>query len=79
MAPLYLQDLLHYAHHGHTLRLNVPETFTRYGQRAFSVIGPKIYNSLPRKIKESHNLLTFKSNLKTYLFQKNDFELNYES
>ena len=52
LAPPYLQNLFSFVSHGNTVRLHVPSTLTKFGLRAFSVIGPKIYNSLPADIKE---------------------------
>ena len=33
------------------------------------------FNSLPPNIRQSNDIATFKSELKTYLFKKNDYEL----
>ena len=41
-----------------------------YGDRAFSVCAPKLWNNLPEHIKCSLHLTSFKSNLKTYLFKR---------
>ena len=41
-----------------------------YGDRAFSVCAPKLWNDIPEIIKCSVNLNTFKRNLKTYLFKR---------
>ena len=60
LAPLYLQELLQYAPSLTSIRLNVPRTNSSYGSRAFSVIGPKIYNSLPLHIKENTSVDIFK-------------------
>ena len=40
-----------------------------YGDRAFSVSAPKLWNDIPEIIKCSGDLNTFKRNLKTYLFK----------
>jgi len=40
-----------------------------YGDRAFSVCAPKLWNNLPEHIKCSPNRRTFKSSLKTHLFK----------
>jgi hypothetical protein len=49
----------------------VPRTKTKsFGDRAFSVSGPKEWNRLPAEIKDCDNLVLFKKQLKTYLFQK---------
>ena len=46
LAPPYLQDLFRYIPHGNRIRLQIPPTNSKLGSRAFSVIGPKIFNSL---------------------------------
>ena len=38
------------------------------GDRAFSVAGPRAWNSLPEFVTDCSSLLTFKKHLKTYLF-----------
>ena len=68
LAPPYLQDLINYEHHGHALKLIVPTTSTRMGARAFSVIGPKLFNSIPNWVKQTNNIEHFKKSLKTFLF-----------
>ena len=78
LAPPYLQELFGYIAHGNTIKLEVPYTKTRLGGRAFSVIGPRIFNSLPAFIRESPNVALFKKSLKTYLFMKHDIELNFD-
>ena len=46
--------------------LVVPRVNTkRYGERAFSVIGPRLWNSLPQNLRDITNLEHFKKNLKT--------------
>ena len=40
-----------------------------YGDRAFSVSAPKLWNDVPEIIKCSVDLHTFKRYLKTYLFK----------
>ena len=79
LAPIYLQELLHYAPSSNSIRLYVPRTKSTYGSRAFSVIGPKVYNSLPNDIKECTDIVTFKKKLKTYLFTKQELELVFNS
>ena len=41
-----------------------------YGDCAFSVCAPELWNDIPEIIKCSVNLNTFKRNLKTYLFKR---------
>ena len=77
LSPPYLQELFGYISHGNSIKLDVPNTQSRFGNRAFSVIGPRIFNSLPASIRESPNVVLFKKSLKTYLFSKHDIELNF--
>jgi hypothetical protein len=78
-APPYLSDLLEHkpssAHHLRSncddLKLTVPPTKCKtFADRAFSVYGPNIWNSLPYYIRCSPNLDDFKKKLKTFLFVK---------
>ena len=41
-----------------------------YGDRAFSVAAPTLWNDIPDSIKSSEDLSSFKRNLKTYLFKR---------
>ena len=47
----------------------VPRTQTDFGDRAFQVAGPKVWNSLPASLRQSHiTIFQFKRLLKTHLF-----------
>jgi len=46
----------------------VPRTRTRFGDRAFSVAGPVVWNSLPATVREADSLHSFRRKLKTHLF-----------
>ena len=76
LAPDYLKDMFRYAHHGHTLKLIVPQFISASSRRSFSYIGPKIFNNLPTSLTSSDTVDIFKRNLKTYLFQLHDQELD---
>ena len=52
------------------LRLYEPRVKKRYGDRAFSVAGPSLWNDLDPSVKQSSSVTVFKTRLKTYLFQK---------
>ena len=39
-----------------------------FAERSFSVYGPKLWNSLPIKVRSSSNITNFRKCLKTYLF-----------
>ena len=41
-----------------------------YGKCSFSYIGPVTWNSLPKPLRDTPSLPSFKSNLKTFLFKK---------
>ena len=77
LTPRYIQDLLipytpqRNLRSNDNLLLEVPRTrLMSCGDRAFSVAGPKLWNSLPKDIKVLKTVNSFKSKLKTYLFQK---------
>ena len=47
----------------------VPSSRSRYGDRMFSVAGPRLWNSLPAEIKKTGCIVSFKRLLKTHLFR----------
>ena len=65
LAPSYLSELLVVKNH-QDLSLCVPRTLTSYGDRGFSCVGPKLWNSLPIDIRMVHSLDCFKAKLKHY-------------
>jgi len=77
LAPAYLCDLIVRKKLPRELRsssicdLKVPRSrTTSYGDRAFSVAAPKLWNALPPEIRDAPTLTMFKSVLKTHLFRK---------
>ena len=76
MAPLYLEDLLHCYIPGRPLRsaetnlLQTPRSANSICDRAFSVIAPKIWNSLENEIRAEQSIDVFKKKLKTFLFRR---------
>jgi len=80
MAPSYLSSLFSYYVPSRLLRsssdslarrLVVPRTRTStFGDRAFGVAAPLLWNELPPDIRLSPSLSIFKKKLKTHLFQK---------
>ena len=75
--PIYLQELLHHYVPTQSLRssqsnlLVVPMSKSRtYHDRAFSIAGPKVWNSLPAEIKDIDSTASFKAQLKTFLFNE---------
>ncbi len=76
LAPQYLSELLIPYTPTRDLRssetgvLTVPLTRLRsMGDRAFSSLAPKLWNSLPIEIRQAKTLSTFKSRLKTHFFR----------
>lgn len=79
LAPLYITELISPKTQTTSIRLRSstyahlqlapgPRTRTRYGDRAFSVAAPRLWNRLPLEIREAPSLDSFKSSLKTFLF-----------
>ncbi|XP_062400145.1 uncharacterized protein LOC134089717 [Sardina pilchardus] len=76
-APTYLTDLLEVYTPARPLRsssaglLRVPDVnLCTLGERAFSYIAPKLWNSLSDYIRHSDSITVFKSRLKTFFFKK---------
>ena len=77
MAPLYITELLSYCTCSRTLRstdqklLAVPKSRLKtYGERAFSVAAPKLWNELPLDLRSLDTINLSKKHLKTYRFKK---------
>ena len=77
MAPVYLEELIAPYQPTRALRsqnsglLVVPKVSkSRVGARAFSYQAPLLWNHLPLSVREADTFCTFKSRLKTFLFDK---------
>ena len=77
MAPVYIEELLVPYQPTRALRsqnsglLVVPKVSkSRVGARAFSYQAPLLWNHLPLSVREADTICTFKSRLKTFLFDK---------
>ena len=75
-APQYLQDLLHPYEQERNLRstsqglLEIPATKLKtFGDRAFSVYAPRLWNALPIQLRLKPSVEAFKKGLKEYLFK----------
>ena len=75
LSPSSLVDRLSYQLQSRNLRsassqvLEQPRSFTKtYGDKAFSMSAPKLWNSLPLDLRKSPSLTGLKKGLKTYLF-----------
>ena len=78
MAPAYSSELINVRTHARyslrsnsgTILLNPAEKMEKsFGDRSFSVTAPTLWNALPASLRNIDSILTFKSCLKTYLFE----------
>ena len=80
MSPQYIADMIKVSQQERDHRSNYTVTLqghttkcSTFGDRAFCVSAPRLWNELPPAIRTIHKLSTFKSKLKTHLF-KNYFK-----
>jgi len=72
--PGYLYDMLSLRPEPRSLRssslhlLQVPRTKTVHGDRAFSVVAPSIWNTIPLDIRNTSSVEIFRRKLKTHFF-----------
>ena len=66
-APQSLSGLLRFGDSGRTMKLQELRVSTKLGSRAFSHVGPKLWNCLPAHIRNEHDTDIFKKILKSYL------------
>ena len=76
LAPKYLCDLITFKSSLYNLRSSGSILLSRpivrsktLGDRAFMVAAPRLWNSLPKKLREITNVNSFKAHIKTYLFR----------
>ena len=76
LAPKYLCYLLTFKSSLYNLRssgsilLSMPAVRSKtLGDRAFMVAAPRLWNSLPKELREITNVNSFKAHIKTYLFR----------
>ena len=76
-APSYISELLKYHTSEQKLRsssqhlLATPKARPKtYGERAFAVAAPRLWNSIPLELRFSSSINIFKRHLKTYLFKQ---------
>ena len=68
LAPSYLQNTINVYNPSRNIRsstsqaLQIPQIKHSWGERAFSHVGPKIWNSLPMSLRNASSLNEFKSN-----------------
>ena len=75
-SPAYLKALIQFEPNHQTKRENnkwktVPKQSKQsYGAKAFSVLGPKLWNELPLYLRQQQSTALFKKDIKTRLFEK---------
>ena len=77
MAPKYVTELLDIYNPPRDLRFAMElilcerrSILKSAGDNSFSIVAPKLFNSIPNDLREITSLTTFKSKLKTFLFRK---------
>ena len=66
-APQEIKSMLQPTKSDRTNKLEVSKCVGKYGDRAFSVSAPKLWNALPRYIREELSTSVFKKSLKSFL------------
>lgn len=66
-APQDIKSMLHLSKSDRTKKLEITRSISKYGDRAFSVSAPKLWNALPRLIREELTTTVFKKSLKSFL------------
>ena len=77
LSPRYISNLLSFCSSSYSLRSyskkllqNPRSKLKSYGDRRFSIAGPKLWNSIPASLRNTDSLNSFKKHLKTYLFHQ---------
>ena len=71
-APEEIMSLFRYGESIRTMNLQETKCRNKYGGKAFSHTGPKLWNLLPKNIREEHNTERFKTILKSFLMTRGD-------
>ena len=71
IVPVYINELLQVSERNNSI-LKVPRANTPYGDRAFQICAPRLWNALPSSIRGSNTLTYFRSHLKHHLFANFD-------
>ena len=76
-APSYIKDLISYHTSQRLLRSSSQHLLARpkanlktYGERAFAMAAPRLWNTIPLELRTSASIDIFKKHLKTYLFKQ---------
>ena len=71
-APPDVAALISHSQSQRTQKLNETRALTGYGDRAFSHVGPKLWNLLPITIREEHDVIEFKKKIKSFLMTRGE-------
>ena len=71
-APTEVAAMIQYSKSERTMKLQETRALNSYGDRAFSHVGPKLWNLLPGDIREDHDLVSFKQKLKSFLMTRGE-------
>ena len=71
-APDEIMNMFRYSESMRTMKLQEKGNCNKYGERALSHSGPKLWNLLPMTIREEHDTEQFKKSLKSFLMVSGD-------
>ena len=71
-APEEIMSVINYADSARTMNLQETRFSNKYGKKAFSHSGPKLWNLLPKKMREEDNTDKSKTDLKSFLMVSGD-------
>ena len=71
-APADIENMVQFSKSGRTMKLAAKTSIGSYGDRAFSVVAPKLWNALPQDIRGESLTTKFKKRLKSYLLLHSD-------
>ena len=71
-APEEIMSMINYADSARTMKLQETGFSNKYGEKAFSHSGPKLWNLLPKKMRENSDTDNFKTSLKSFLMVSGD-------
>ena len=71
-APQEIMSMIQLGDSNRTLHLREKRSLTKYGDRAFSHIGPKLWNLLPLQVRQIAETDDFKKALKSFLMLRGE-------
>ena len=71
-APNGVTSLLNYAESERTMKLQETTVNNSFGNRSFAHVAPKLWNLLPRNIRDEANTLDFKKKLKSFMMTRGE-------